>query len=353
MTEGRKNIGDFLTHGAFYRLYYVTVAFVLWAPKEVEETSFFLSTSLPENSETWLHVGSDAHFKLQLGRGAVVIQSCLKESGSSRLCSGIWAGLQHELLCFIPMKIRSLEFSHGAWSSDSGVWQVMRPHARSPVTMLLSARALAGRRRDELLDWGPYTVWLWVCHTDLILITWGCREKRDYPLCFSSTVPWSYNPDRVSPRPLKSSGPSDRESESLQNFLLSAFWFLLHFSPFGLFLGIPRPCVAAFVSLFLGVPGSSRRFSSSDIIPRSCPRRPLQALPQRLVSLLFLKSACCHYCCFFWDTSSGGERFFFPCDYSSFFQFWLVWRLSDYSSLGLLKLEGTFFFMPPCFYFLK
>ena len=29
MTEGRKNIGDFLTHGAFYRLYYVTAAFVL------------------------------------------------------------------------------------------------------------------------------------------------------------------------------------------------------------------------------------------------------------------------------------------------------------------------------------
>lgn len=43
MTEGKKNIGDFSTHGAFYRLYYVTAAFILWAPKEVEEISFFLS----------------------------------------------------------------------------------------------------------------------------------------------------------------------------------------------------------------------------------------------------------------------------------------------------------------------
>lgn len=35
MTEGRKNIGDFLTQGAFYMLYYVTAAFGLWEPKEV------------------------------------------------------------------------------------------------------------------------------------------------------------------------------------------------------------------------------------------------------------------------------------------------------------------------------
>lgn len=92
------------------------------------------------------------------------------------------------------MKINSLEFSHRAWSSDRGVWQVTRPHAGFPIRMLLSARALAGQRRShEVLDWETLTCLAvglspWPHFEDLRL------QEATQPSCFSSTVPLVIQP---------------------------------------------------------------------------------------------------------------------------------------------------------------
>ena len=91
---------------------------------------------------------------------------------------------------------------------------------------------------------------------------------------------------------------------------------------------------------FLEALGSVWQFLFSDVILCYDP----------LLSLLFLKSGLLSLLLLFLGYFELWKEFF-SCDYSSFFQFWLVWHLYDYSSLGLLRLRDTIFFMLPCFYF--
>ena len=180
-----------------------------------------------------------------------------------------------------------------------------------------------------------------VWHTDLILITWGCRKKLNHPsimfLQHSALVTQLWSSFLKATQVLRTIRPW-----VIITLAFTPKFPLVDFTPQAL----------QFLS-FLGFLGPAWQFLFSDVISCYHPHQPLQDMPRRLLSLLFLKSGLLSLLLLFlgyfklWRES-------FSCDYSSFFQFWLAWRLYDYSSLGLLRLGGTFnFFMLPCFYFFK
>lgn len=196
----------------------------------------------------------------------------------------------------------------GSGLSGRGVWQVMRPHAHVPVRMRLWATALAGgRRRDEMLAWGSY-----------LASAQGLSRWSPGPARRNSVVPGH-------------SGLEDRQTVGHHHGSIDSS------IPSCLFHTSDLPVA------FLG-PSGFCFLMSFRVIAHASHCRP------------------CHSCLCFSEVSpavitaafSGILQVvgFFSCDYSSFFQFWPVWRLYDYSSLGLLRLEGTFFTMQPCFYFI-
>lgn len=62
------------------------------------------------------------------------------------------------------------------------VWQIIRPHAVSPVMMLFLGGVWQAEGGEmKCLFEAPILPHCRVCHTDLILITWGCRKKLNRP----------------------------------------------------------------------------------------------------------------------------------------------------------------------------